>query len=254
MITLLNGEVWEESKLLEKMYDDDFYYNYLETDKALSSSSLKKLLTSPKKFLAPSNLPQQALRDGSLIHLHLLEPEKLDELVIVDSDKRTKAYKEAALEHGKDKVFSSSEVKNAYWIAKAVQDCDEAMELLEGAKFEVPGVKMYGDIAIRGKADALKGKTIIDVKSTADISKFKWSAKNFNYSLQAALYLDLFDAEEFVFLVVDKDTRDVGIFECSEYFLNEGFDDLERSLESYKFWFLDNDPTTIKQYVKRAVL
>ena len=47
MITLLNGETFSEKYLLEKMKDDEFYYGYLGKN-ALSSSSIKLLLDSPK--------------------------------------------------------------------------------------------------------------------------------------------------------------------------------------------------------------
>jgi hypothetical protein len=43
MITLLNGEEWQEADILKRMDDDSFYYGHLGKH-ALSSSSLKKLL------------------------------------------------------------------------------------------------------------------------------------------------------------------------------------------------------------------
>jgi hypothetical protein len=254
MITLLNDEKWDKLDILPKMLDDDFYYNYLGTDKALSSSSMKDLLVSPKKFIAPDNLPKQALRDGSLIHLMVLEPEKLSELNIINTTKVAKGYKDAVKEFGENNVYTRSEYNNARYISRAVSDCNEARELLEGCKFEVPGIKMFGDIAVRGKADAMKGKTIIDLKTTSDIEKFKWSAKNFKYTLQAALYLDLFDADEFIFLVVDKNTRDIAIFECSDYFIEQGLQEVDQSLEAYRYWFMQNNMDAINNYVKRGVL
>jgi len=51
MITLLNGEEWQEADILKKMEDDSFYYGHLGKN-ALSSSSLKKLLQSPKAYQA----------------------------------------------------------------------------------------------------------------------------------------------------------------------------------------------------------
>lgn len=254
MITLLDGQKWEKARILDAMLDDEFYYNGLSTDRALSSSSMKDLLVSPKKFLAPDNLPKQALRDGSLIHLMVLEPEKLSDLEIVSTTKVAKAYKDAVKEYGEDMVYTSSEYNNAKAIARAVTRCDEARELLDGCEFELPGIKMYGDIAVRGKADAMKGKTIIDLKTTSDIEKFKWSAKNFKYTLQAALYLDLFDADEFIFLVVDKHTKDIAIFECSEYFLEQGMSEVDQSLDAYRYWFQENNMDAINNYVKRGIL
>ena len=77
MITLLNGEEWQEADILKKMEDDSFYYGHLGKN-ALSSSSLKKLLQSPKAYQASLRASDnsQALRDGRLVHLAILEKEK----------------------------------------------------------------------------------------------------------------------------------------------------------------------------------
>ncbi len=46
-ITLLDGKTYDKEELVKKAYDDDFYYGYLGKF-ALSSSSIKNLLSSPK--------------------------------------------------------------------------------------------------------------------------------------------------------------------------------------------------------------
>lgn len=243
MITLLNGEQWEETKLLDKMEDDSFYYGHLG-QYALSSSSIKQLNKSPKAYVKSLrfNSNAQPLRDGRLIHLNILEPHKMNDLVVIESTKAAKVFKDAVKEHGEANVYTQSEVDNAYWIAKAVQDNADARELLKGCQFELPAIKMIDGIAIRGKADAIKQGTIIDVKSTTNIAKFRWSAQNFDYDLQAALYMQLFDVPEFIFLVVDKDTKDIAIYDCSDEFINSGWKKLESGLSTYKYVFQDNNP------------
>ena len=49
MITLLNNENWGKEEILAEMYNDDFYYGHLGQH-ALSSSSLKMILKSPKTY------------------------------------------------------------------------------------------------------------------------------------------------------------------------------------------------------------
>ena len=49
MITLLNGEQFEEKELLEKMQDDIFYYGHLGKN-ALSKSAFSDLLKSPRTY------------------------------------------------------------------------------------------------------------------------------------------------------------------------------------------------------------
>ena len=257
MITLLNGEQWGERTILKKMDDDSFYYGHLGQH-ALSSSLLKPMLKSPKAFLKAKNESddKQAYRDGRLIHLNILEEHKLNDLVIIEGTKATKAYKEAVQEYGSSMVYTKSEFDNAQYIAKAIKNCDEAQELLQGCDFEVPAIGTIDGLPIRAKADAIKGKTIIDLKTTGDIAKWTKSARWFDYNLQAALYLELFQADMFIFLVLDKDTKDIGIFDCSTEFIEEGYNKLNRAIANYKYWFQENpDPrTAINNFVIRDVV
>ena len=263
MIKLLNGELYEDEALIKKMYDDSFYYGHLGKY-ALSSSALKDLLKSPKMYQKSlhTSKKSQALRDGSLIHLHMLEKDKLNDLTIVDGSKATKAFKEAVSERGEHMVYTKSEVDNAYWIAKAALECNDVYNLLDGCEFEKPGAKMISDLPFRAKADAIKGKTIIDLKTTSAqggsgdaVGKFHWTAKNFSYDLQAALYMHIFNADKFIFLVVDKDSRDIGIFECSEGFIENGKQKVRDAIDNYKHFFVDTDPLdSVRNYVLKDVL
>ena len=68
------------------MVDDNFYYGDLAR-LVLSSSSLKLLLSSPKtyKFVTEYGSPEtQPLRDGRLVHLSILEPDKFQEQIFVN--------------------------------------------------------------------------------------------------------------------------------------------------------------------------
>ena len=256
MITLLNGEQWEEADILTKMEADSFYYGHLGKH-ALSSSSFKKLIDSPKAYQKSLYFSSNAqpLRDGRLVHLAVLEPHRLNDLEVVKGTKASKLFKDAVKELGTEMVYTQSEMDNAYWISKAVRDSDTAARLLEGCVFEEPAIKMIDGIAVRGKSDARKGKTIIDLKTTVNIDKFRYSAKNFSYDLQAALYLDLFDCDEFIFLVVDKETKDIAIYDCSANFINEGYRKVEQAIDNYKYFFLENDPGhSVRNYVIHGTL
>jgi hypothetical protein len=259
MITLLNGEQWNEEDLLQSMVDDSFYYGYLGKH-ALSSSALKKLLDGPKAYRRSLNMSEdsQALRDGRLIHMSILEPNKIKDLVVVEGTKARKEYKEAVEEHGSHMVFTQSELENAYWIADAINRNEEASDLLADLDFEVPGVKMIQGLPFRGKADGIsKDRTVIvDLKTTSsDVNDFKWTAKNYNYALQAALYLKIFGATEFYFLVIHKQTKDIGIFECSEEFINLGNQQIEGAIWVYESFMMPEDSKRlIDNYVIRGIL
>ena len=234
------------------MQDDSYYYGHLGKH-ALSSSSLKKLIQSPKAYKA--SLVQsdntQALRDGRLVHLCVLEPHKVKDLTILEGTKARKEFKEMSAELGSEMVYTQSEMESAFWIAEAVKTNNEASFLLENCKYEVAGADMIDGLPFRAKADALSndGTTIIDLKTTSSIGTdgedFYWSAKKFMYALQAALYMHIFGATEFIFLVIDKNTKDIGIFDCSSEFLELGQNQVAQGIEVYKEYFTTPDSNNL---------
>ena len=252
-IKLLNGEEFTKQELLSKMDNDEFYYGYLGQH-ALSSSSCKKLLQSPyayHKSLTEKQQNVQALRDGQLIHLMVLEPHKVEYLTFTEGTKASKAYKLAVEEVGTHNVFTNSEYYKAKKIAERVRNQSDIKAMLDGAEYEIPAIAYYNDLPFRGKADILKGGIVMDLKTTSDLSSFERSANFFSYDLQAALYLELFNAFEFEFIVVDKNTLDVGIYKCSERFIDSGKRKLDIATQKYQDYL--NTPN-IENYVHRGIL
>ena len=255
MITLLNGEHWGKEEILTQMYDDDFYYNFLGKN-ALSSSSLKTLLKSPKTYrnilnYGDPNSDSPALAAGKLVHWMILESHKIDKLHFVDATtKNTKVYKEAKAKYGE--VFLTKERSAAERLTDAVLRNEAALKLLNNSEFEVPEIQMIDGLAFRGKADIIQGNTIIDLKTTAELNTFKYSSDKYGYDLQAWLYLKLFDKKKFTFLVIDKASTDIGIFETTEEFLSRGENKFKQAVDNYKYFFeQDND---LDQYVMRGIL
>jgi len=255
MITLLNGEHWGKEEIITQMYDDDFYYNFLGKN-ALSSSSLKTLLKSPKTYrnilnYGDPNSDSPALAAGKLVHWMVLESHKIDKLHFVDvTTKNTKVYKEAKAKYGE--VFLTKERSAAERLTDAVLRNEAALKLLNNSEFEVPEIQMIEGLAFRGKADIIQGDTIIDLKTSQDLNSFKYSCDKFSYDLQAWLYLKLFDKKKFTFLVIDKASTDIGIFETTEEFLARGENKFKQAVDNYKYFFeQDND---LDQYVMRGIL
>ncbi len=254
-ITLLDGSTWDKQELLEKMNDDSFYYGYL-SGAALSSSSLKLLLDSPKTYYNVTqygNEESQALRDGWLFHTAILEPEVFSSQIFIDvQSKNTKAYKEAVAEHGK--VFTSAERSAAERMADAFLRNTKAVELIRNSKFEVPAIDLIMGFPFRGKADVLGEGRIVDLKSTVDISVFPYSAKKYSYDVQCYLYSNLFgiDYTDFVFLAIDKKSLDIGIYYCSEEFYFSGEQKIEKALEVYERFFMQD--ADIDQYYLEGIL
>ena len=255
MITLLNGETYLQEEIVGMAYDDEFYYGHLGKN-ALSSSSLKTILKSPKTYrnilnYGDPNSDSPALAAGKLVHWMILESHKIDKLHFVDAfTKNTKVYKEAKAKYGE--VFLTKEKNAAERLTDAVLRNEAAIKLLNKSEFEVPQVQMLDGLPFRGKADIIQGDTIIDLKTTAELNTFKYSADRFGYDLQAWLYLKLFDKKKFTFLVIDKASTDIGIFETTDEFLARGENKFKQAVDNYKYFFeQDND---LDQYVMRGIL
>lgn len=242
MITLLNGETFVEENLLDLMQNDEFYYGYM-AKAALSSSSIKTLLSSPKTYkyvLDYGSGSSQALRDGWLFHTCILEPHVFEEQIFVDvQSKNTKAYKEALAEHGK--VFTQKEKRDAERVADAFLRNEHALQLLKNSEFEVPAVGMIDGYPFRGKADVFGNGKIVDLKTTTDIKAFPYSARKYGYDVQVYVYCSLFNVnyKDFTFAVVDKGSLDIAIYDVSEEFYNEGKRKTQQAIETFETFFIN---------------
>ena len=240
-IQLLNGETFREDEILELMLNDEFYYGYLGKA-ALSSSSIKLLLDSPKKYKYVTKYGSQesnALDAGWLFHTCILEPDVFEKQIFVDvQSKNTKAYKLAKEKHGK--VYTMKQKNDAERLADAFFRNEHALKLITDCEFEVPAIGMVQGYPFRGKADVL-GKGIVDLKTTADLKAFSYSAKKYGYDVQVYLYSELFNKpyEEFKFVAIDKGSLDIGIFNCSEEFYFRGEEKVEKALDLYNKFFIE---------------
>jgi len=255
MITLLDGSQWEKQDLIKEMVKDEFYYGYL-SKAALSSSSLKLLLSSPKTYKHVTeygNPESQALRDGWLFHTAILEPDVFNAQIFVDvASKNTKAYKLAKEEHGK--VFTMTEKKDAERLADAFLRNEKALQLIQQSEFEVPMIGEVMGMPFRGKADVLGKNGIVDLKSTNDIKAFKYSSIKYGYSVQCYLYCELFgvDYKDFTFLALDKGSLDIAVYHCSEEFYLDGKQKTEKAIEIYDTYFLQ--AADLDQYYIEGIL
>ena len=74
------------------------------------------------------------------------------------------------------------------------------------------------------------------MKTTADLNKFRYSASKYNYDSQAYIYSKLF-GYEMIFIVIDKNTHQIGIFDCSPEFYERGKDKVERAVQAYELFY-----------------
>ena len=238
IIKLLDGTIHDRDELLEQMWDDDFYYRELDTDKVLSSSSVKSLFTSPKRFFNKQKKTvynQSALITGHIVHTMVLEPERLQEkydLVEVKS-RKTKTFEEAQRSSLRE-VILKDEYDTAERVANAVISNPSASDLLVNGRAEVPALDTISGIPFRGKADYLCDDLIVDLKTSSNIDKFCYMGKyTWHYDIQAYIYTQLFGIKNFIFVVVDKETLDVGIYPLSEQSYESGKAKLSMAISNY---------------------
>lgn len=241
-IKLLDGSTWNKSELLEKMNDDSFYYGDLSR-MALSSSSVKDLLDSPKTYAFKQNQvtkDSQPLRDGWLFHTCILEPDVFAAQTFVDvQSKNTKAYKQAVIEQGR--VFTMKEKNDAERLADAFYRNEVCKELLYDSEFEVPMIGEVDGYPFRGKADVLGAGRIVDLKTTTDLGGFHYSCKKYHYDCQVYIYCNLFEVPytDFKFLVIDKGNLEIGLAHCSQEFYESGRKKVNDAISRYKAFFQD---------------
>lgn len=181
-------------------------------DPAIGGTALRDALRSPLHFWARHLDPARefketpAMRLGTLAHLAILEPERwADETILAPTvDRRTKAGKEAwaaFLEEAAGKeIVSAEDAAIVESIAAAVRGHRGAGALLKGAATEV-SLEWRDDatgMRCKGRMDAVAkhDDVIIDVKTCQDASpaSFTRSIANFGYHIQAAHYIDGYEA------------------------------------------------------------
>ena len=225
-----------KEKALQRLKNDEDYYGDFG-NKFLSNSHIGKLLKDPLRAFEPSK-PSPAFLIGGYFHTCILEPDKIDKYKVVKSSTRnTKAYKDVA---GGELCLLQHEVDQIELMREKVMNNDICRDLIQGPQieYEQPQIINMFDNNWKGKADIVNHneKLVIDLKTTADIDKFKWSASKYNYDSQAYIYSKLF-GYEMLFIVIDKATHNIGMFDCSPEFYERGEDKVRRAAEAYDLFY-----------------
>ena len=241
-----------KDSVIEKLRDDKAYYGDFGK-KYLSNSDISALLTNPLALGKPS-VPRPAFLVGGYFHTAILEPDKLKKYrVIPSSTRNTKVYKEMS---GGELCLLQHEVDAIELMTDKMLDnkvC-QAMIRDSNTEYESPEIKEIEGEMWKGKADIVNHneKLVIDLKTTADITKFKWSASKYNYDSQAYIYSELF-GYEMVFIVIDKNTHQLGIFDCSPEFYAKGQDKVQRAVESYRLFYKNKDFDPKQYFINKTL-
>jgi len=232
----------KKDEIIERLRsDEDYYGDY--GNKFLSNSHIGKLLKNPMSLYdkTPDN---PNFKVGGYFHTAILEPDKLKSFKIIDATTRnTKKYKEISggevclLQHEVDMIEVMVDKMMANDICR-----DLIQPVLGNVQYEEPGLVRLYDNMWKGKADIINHdeKLVIDLKTTGDIDKFRWSASKFNYDSQAYIYRHLF-GYDMLFIAIDKNTHQIGLFDCSPNFYKSGKEKVQKASELYDLFYKDEN-------------
>lgn len=226
--------------IINELRNDHEYYHG-KGKYYLSSSDVGTLLTNPKGFRGHRE-DAKHFHEGKLFHQLLIEPDKARDVPFVDvSTRNTKEYKKFLEDNGIDFCLLKKEVDEITMLASAMKSNIAFYDDIyrDGNLYEEPMIAKIKGYEWKGKADIITPDYIIDLKTTSDINKFKWSAKAYNYDCQCYIYQQLF-GKPLYFYVVDKETAQLGVFKPSENFVANGEAKVERAIEVYEKYFGPN--------------
>lgn len=248
----------ERHEIIEKLKDDANYYGTFGK-KFLSNSDISVLLKNPSA-LHESKEKTVNMVIGSYLHTLVLEPNKVDSFKILDyANRNYKAYKEDVASHGEICLLQHEADKIQYMRDKLLSN-NMIRDLIQGSndeskiEYEVPGIHEFFGNMWKGKADIINHDEglVIDLKTTSDIDRFKWSVNDYNYDSQAFIYSRMF-GYPLMFIVVDKSNYRLGIFEVSDETMERGFLKLEKANEMYDL-FYKNDSFDPNQYIETKIV
>jgi len=230
----------KKQEVLKALENDTNYYGDFGK-KYLSNSDIGTLLTNPLA-LGQKMANRPAFLVGGYFHTAILEPDKLKNFKIVEATTRnTKAYKEIS---DGEMCLLKHEVDQIEVMTEKMLNNEVCRDLIRSGnvEYERPEITELEGQMWKGKADIVNHdeKLIIDLKTTADITKFKYSASKYNYDSQAYIYSKLF-GYEMLFIAIDKNTHQIGIFDCSPEFYARGEDKVKRAVEAYELFYKSED-------------
>ena len=241
-----------KKNIITKLKDDTHYYGDFGK-KYLSNSDISVLLSNPLALGQPSK-PSSAFLVGGYFHTAILEPDKLKKYKIIPASTRnTKMYKEMS---GGELCLLQHEVDHIELMTEKMLKNEVCRNLIHAdwCEYEQPGVEKLGRYTWKGKADIINhsDKLVVDIKTTADINKFKSSAYRYNYDSQAYIYSKLF-GYEMIFIVIDKTTHQLGVFDCSDEFLSSGKDKVDRAEDAYELFYKSKDFDPKQYFISRTL-
>lgn len=208
----------------------------------ISFSALSAFMDSPKAFCEYYTKERDVDDDkkyvvGSAFHCLVLEPEKfnLQYAVAPECNMRTNAgkieFRVFSMQHEGKKILSAAQMKDVLGMAENVKQNPDAVRLLSGAvmREQKEAYQLHG-FNLHAVKDLAAANFVADLKSTksAEYWSFYRSARDYNYGLQAAIYLTNQPDAEFFWIATD--AKNCIVYPASTGTIERGQKMLERLL------------------------
>ena len=222
-----------------------------------SSSTIRKALISPKKYLydkTAESVPTKAMEEGTAVHTYFLENDLFKKDYVFKPkafNGRTKEGKQWMEEHGHLNILSSEWEENLIHMNHSFLASPAKMiHNLEGFTELSFFSEDLGGIRAKCRPDWISkdSKIVVDLKTTQDASPkgFQKSIANFGYHIQAAFYLRTlqnlgFDSHDFIFIAMEKTAPFcVGVYRASAEMIEEGNKKVDEAIDKI-LWCKEND-------------
>ena len=241
-----------KEEIINKLRDDENYYGDFGKT-YLSNSDISALINNPLEFKKPLE-KTPAILIGGYFHTCILEPHKLDKYKI--SKSKTRNTNEYKLLSDGDICLLEKEADEIEIMRETVLNNDLFKQLIQegDVEYELPGITELDGMLWKGKADIINKteQLVIDLKTTTNINSFASSAYKYNYDSQAYIYSKMF-GYELIFLVIDKKTHQLGLFDCSDRFLDSGQNKVAKAVQAYNEFFVNEDIDISQYYISKTL-
>ena len=222
-----------------------------------SSSTVRKVLVSPKKYLydkTAESVPTKAMEEGTAVHTFFLENELFKNRYCFKPkafNGRTKEGKQWMEEHGHLNILAAEWEENLIHMnhsfldspAKIIYDKKGLTELSYFSE-DLSGIKAK----CRPDWISSDGHTVVDLKTTQDASPkgFQKSIANFGYHIQSSFYMRVLQnldvpVKEFIFIAIEKTAPFcVGVYRASTEMLEEGNKKVDEAINQI-LWCKENE-------------
>ena len=222
-----------------------------------SSSTVRKILTNPKKYLhdkTAESVTTKAMEEGTAVHTFFLENELFKNRYCFKPkafNGRTKEGKQWMEEHGHLNILAAEWEENLIHMnhsfldspAKIIYDKKGLTELSYFSE-DLSGIKAK----CRPDWISSDGHTVVDLKTTQDASPkgFQKSIANFGYHIQSSFYMRVLQnldvpVKEFIFIAIEKTAPFcVGVYRASAEMLEEGNKKVDEAIDKI-LWCKEND-------------